>query len=77
VVYLFWSSRAKASEWVMKEVEYALARRAASRAGAPDIIPVIIEGPPPPEPPEHLKDIHFNDAFLYVLASASGVPVRH
>jgi hypothetical protein len=52
----------------MKETEYALACRAASGDGLPDIIPVIIEGPPPPEPPEALKDIHFNDCLLYVLA---------
>jgi len=70
VFYLFWSSKAKESDWVMKETEYALARRAASDDGSPDIIPVIIEGPPPPPPPppESLKDIHFNDWMLYVLA---------
>ena len=68
VFYLFWSSQAKASEWVMKEIEYALARRLTSENADPDIIPVIIEGPPPPSPPESLKDIHFNDSLLYVLA---------
>lgn len=72
VVYLFWSSQAKQSEWVMKEIEYALARRAASENGDPDIIPVIIEGPPPPARPESLKDIHFNDSLLYVLAGVEG-----
>jgi hypothetical protein len=69
VFYLFWSSKAKASEWVMKETEYALARRLTSENGDPDIIPVIIEGPPPPSPPESLKEIHFNDNLLYVLAA--------
>lgn len=69
VFYLFWSSHAKTSEWVMKEIEHALDRRK-SRNGDPDIIPVIIEGPPPPAPPESLKDIHFNDSLLYVLAGA-------
>ncbi len=68
VFYLFWSSQAKASEWVMREIEYALARRAASENGDPDIVPVIIEGPPSPTPPESLKDIHFNDSMIYVLA---------
>lgn len=68
VFYLFWSTQAKASEWVLKETEYALARRAASAEGTPDIIPVIIEGPPPPTPPEALKDIHFNDSLIFVLA---------
>ncbi len=68
VFYLFWSSKAKELRWVMRETEYALARRAASDDGNPDIIPVIIEGPPPPTPPESLKDIHFNDSMIYVLA---------
>lgn len=67
VFYLFWSSEAKASEWVMKETEYALARRAASEDSDPDIIPIIIEGPPPP-PPEALKGVHFSDSLIYVLA---------
>lgn len=66
---LFWSSHAKQSQWVMKEVEYALARRKSSSGGIPDITPVIIEGPPPPSPPDSLKDIHFNDALIYVLAA--------
>ena len=68
VFYLFWSSQARASKWVMKEAKYALARRAASDDGVPHIIPVIIEGPPLPKPPKYLKDIHFNDCMLYVLA---------
>ena len=51
VFYLFWSSQAKASKWVMKEIERALDRRAKSENGDPDIIPIIIEGPPPPAPP--------------------------
>jgi TIR domain len=72
VFYLFWSSKAKASPWVMKETEYALARRARSGTGEPDIIPVIIEGPPPPTPPGSLKDIHFNDSLIYVLAGMGG-----
>jgi hypothetical protein len=74
VFYLFWSSKAKDSEWVMKETEYALKRRAASANGDPDIIPVILEGPPPPSPPESLKDIHFNDSLLYVLAGLGSGP---
>lgn len=71
VFYLFWSPQAKASEWVMKETEYALSRRA-SRDGDPDIIPVIIGPPPPPAPPESLKDIHFSDSLIYVLAGIEG-----
>ncbi len=59
VFYLFWSSQAKDSEWVLKETEYALARRAASGDETPDIIPVIIEGPPPPARPELAKGPSF------------------
>lgn len=71
----------QASPGVMKETEYALARRAASGGRVPDIIPVLIEGPPPPTPPEALKDIHFNDCLLYVLsgieAHATAVSGHH
>jgi hypothetical protein len=74
VFYLFWSSQAKESVWVMKETEYALARRASSQNGDPDIVPVIIEGPPPPVPPEALKGLHFNDCLMYVLAGIKARP---
>jgi hypothetical protein len=40
------------------------ARNAASPNGEPDIVPVIIEGPPPPTPPDTLKDIHCKDALI-------------
>jgi hypothetical protein len=52
----------------MNETKYALARRASSKEGRPDIVPVIIEGPPPPTPPEALREIHLSDCMLYVLA---------
>lgn len=74
VFYLFWSSQAKASKWVMKEIERALDRRAKSENGDPDIIPIIIEGPPPPASPKSLHDIHFNDSLAYVLAGVEGGP---
>jgi hypothetical protein len=76
VFYLFWSSQAKDSEWVLREAEYALARRAASQDGIPDIIPVIIEGPPPAARPDSLKDIHFNDSLIYVLAGIEAARPR-
>ncbi len=66
---LFWSTAAKHSPWVTKEVDYALARQKASPERLPDILPVIIEGPPPPQPPESMRDIHFNDSLIYVLAA--------
>ena len=64
---LFWSSHAKASEWVMKEVGYAIERKAGNDNAPPDIHPVIIEGPPPVEPPPELAHLHFNDKLIYFM----------
>lgn len=64
---LFWSSASKASPWVDKEVQYALARQEKSGAESPEIVPVLIEGPPVPLPPEYLSHLHFNDRLLYFI----------
>jgi hypothetical protein len=66
---LFWSGAAAKSEWVRKEAEHALRVRAGSPHGRPDIMPIILEGPPVPQPPDSLKDIHFNDYIRYVIAA--------
>jgi hypothetical protein len=66
---LFWSSHAAKSEWVTKETEHALKVRARSAPEHPDIMPIILEGPPVPLPPEALKSIHFNDFLRYVIAA--------
>ena len=60
----------------MKEVEYALNRQKLSPDQLPDITPVIIEGPPPPKPPDSMRDIHFNDSLMYVLAAVQAQPPR-
>ena len=70
VFFLFWSSHAKASEEVGKEIKHALKRQGLSQEQLPDIKPVVLEGPPPPEPPDELKHIHFNDPWIYVLAAS-------
>jgi hypothetical protein len=64
--FLFWSSAARASEWVEKEWRYALTNR-----GDEIIVPVIIEGPPVPDPPPELSHLHFNDRMLLLLKSAN------
>jgi hypothetical protein len=71
VFFLFWSTAAKQSEWVIKEVRYAIERRSGDDLGPPEIDPVIIEGPPPVAPPPELKDLHFNDRFLYFIAGSA------
>ena len=67
---LFWSSAAKRSEWVIKEAEYALARQDRDPLGGPDIVPVILEGPPPVLPPDSLRHLHFNDRIQYFIAGS-------
>lgn len=63
---LFWSSAAKRSEWVMKEVQYALSRKTAD-SDPPEILPVILEGPPPVAPPRELAHLHFDDHLIYFM----------
>jgi len=69
---LFWSKAAHDSEWVNKEIAYAvdrINRQSPPEAARPDIHPIILEGPPPPEPPAALKYLQFNDKLLYVIAA--------
>ncbi len=73
---LFWSTQAKNSCWVMKETAYALARQKKSADKIPRIVPVIIEGPPPPSRPDELRDIHFNDYLIYILAAIETQPPK-
>jgi serine/threonine protein kinase len=65
---LFWSSAARKSKWVRKELRYALKRKAGRDYSPPEILPVVIEGPPPPDPPTELPYLHFNDPVLYFIA---------
>jgi hypothetical protein len=64
VFLLFWSKAAAASEWVSKEIDYALARQGGNAENPPAIQPVPIEGPPIVPPPPRLAGLHFNDALL-------------
>ena len=73
VVLLFWSTAARDSVWVAREIDYAMARQRRERIddGSPDmpaIEPLPIEGPPIPPPPDKLRHLHFNDALLYAIA---------
>jgi len=65
---LFWSKTAAASDWVIRETEHALERQANSGDEAPEIKPIILEGPPVPRPPPALGHMHFNDYINYVIA---------
>jgi hypothetical protein len=74
VFLLFWSHTAAASEWVLKEIDYAIARKQGDDERPPDIQPVPIEGPPIVPPPASLKDLHFNDNLLAQIQAADGIP---
>ena len=67
LVLLFWSSAARDSEWVRREIAYALERKVDEFA-PPEIRPVLVEGPPVPLPWPELAHLHFNDRTLYVLS---------
>jgi hypothetical protein len=56
---LFWSSAAKRSEWVLREVRYALERAARDPFGRPEIRPLILESTPV-EPPPDLAHLFFH-----------------
>lgn len=64
---LFWSSAARESTWVRRELEHALRRQGPDGRPPPTILPVVIEGPPPPAPPPELEHLHFNDYLLYLM----------
>ena len=74
VFMLFWSSSAAASEWVLKEIDYAVTRKQGDDERPPAIQPVPIEGPPIVPPPPSLKDLHFNDSLLAQIQAADGIP---
>ena len=62
-----WSQAARDSQWVRQEAEYAHDRQAGQEDRPPEIIPIIIEGPPPVAPPPELNFLHFNDKYIYLL----------
>jgi hypothetical protein len=76
VFFLFWSKAASASAEVKKEILYAVARQGGNENAPPAIYPVIIEGPPPADPPADLKFLHFDDKFNYWIFAAEDA-ARH
>ena len=67
VFFLFWSTAAKESKWVLQELEYAINLKHGNEDNPPLIQPVPIEGPPIVTPPEQLGHMHFNDRILYFI----------
>jgi hypothetical protein len=52
---------------VLKEVQYAMTRNGGDELAPPEILPVIIEGPPPVKAPPELAHLHFNDRMIYFM----------
>jgi hypothetical protein len=69
IFLLFWSSNARRSQDVQREIRCARERQGANGEPPPMILPVIIEGPPPPPPPPELAHLHFDDYLLYFIDS--------
>lgn len=67
---LFWSSAAKGSEEVGKEVAYALARKGGRDDSPPAFEPFTIEKPVPVPLPEGLESLHFGDELLNYMSEA-------
>jgi TIR domain len=74
VFFLFWSTAARDSKWVLQEVLYALEKQKKSGDTLPEIIPVIIEAPPV-QPPAELNFLHFNDTLIYLI-NADTTPTK-
>jgi hypothetical protein len=72
VVLLFWSRAASESEEVRKEILYALERRRGNEDAPPAIEPIIIEGPPPADPPAELAFLQFDDIHAYWISAVEG-----
>jgi hypothetical protein len=68
---LFWSRAASESEWVAREAKYALDRRNNTADQRPDLVPLVLEGPPVPQPPDFLSHLHFNDWMRLAIAAQS------
>jgi hypothetical protein len=70
---LIWSSAARASKEVSTEIACALLQQKNSPLEHPDIMPIPIEGPPLPEPPEDLKGkLNFRDRLQWIKTAEDG-----
>lgn len=70
VLLLFWSRASQKSRHVLAEIDHALQRKGGVEDNPPDIIPIPIEGPPIPEPPQSLRHLHFDARSLYYMRDA-------
>jgi len=77
LVLVYWSAAAAASQWVRNEVEYALSVQQTRPDLSPTIVPVLLEGPPPPRPPDSLAALHFDDPLRYIIYAHEQLEAGH
>jgi hypothetical protein len=70
---LFWSSAARDSKEVLKEIEYALERRGGREDGPPYFRPIPIELPLPMPLPKGLEPLHFANKLLLMRKGQEAV----
>lgn len=61
---LFWSRAASKSEWVGKEIDWAMKRRHSSTEELPDIAPFALEPLNVAPPPPALSEFHFDSSAM-------------
>jgi Bacterial Type VI secretion, VC_A0110, EvfL, ImpJ, VasE/TIR domain/FHA domain len=67
---LCWSRYAAESEWVQKEIDWALRTQRRTGGLRPEIRPFILGGPPIPRPPKSLRHLHFSSAAVLLKRRA-------
>ena len=67
VFFLCWTTDAKNSQWVDKEILHAITQQAQSTLEQPTIVPISFETPLPP-PPDFLSHLHFNSRHQLIRA---------
>ena len=65
VFFLFWSEASSQSEWVLKELNYAIEQKRDDKKEPLKIQPVIL--PPRVDPPKQLQHLHFNDRLVHFI----------
>jgi len=69
VFFLFWSKATEESQWVLREINYAVKHKGGDEAAPPEIMPIPLELPIV-KPPKSLAHLHFNDPILPAIQTS-------
>lgn len=70
---LFWSSSARGSEGVAREIAYALGRKTGDEGQPPTFDPLSLELPVPRPLPTGLESLNFDDPLLYFIRAEEAI----